>query len=102
MHGSRRPTLRCMEDRGELLGARFADGFSGEQFAHPEALHLLKQHQNSVDKSPIHLSSYNPLNLAGILLPGKTFRVGSVNRFIIEAGIPIEIETEVPQLNLSA
>ncbi len=34
--------LRRMEDRGEVLGGRFVDGFSGEQFALPEAVGLLR------------------------------------------------------------
>ena len=35
--------FRRMEDRGEVHGGRFVDGFSGEQFALPEAVGLLKR-----------------------------------------------------------
>ena len=82
--------LRRMEDRGEIFGGRFVDGFSGEQFAHPEALALLKRHQQSATQTKIELSSYDPLNLSGILLPGDKFRMGSGNSFIIDDGIPVE------------
>jgi len=36
------PVLRRKEAQGELRGGRFAAGFSGEQFAAPEALDLLR------------------------------------------------------------
>jgi ATP-dependent Lhr-like helicase len=81
--------LRRMEDRGELFGGRFVDGFSGEQFAHPEALALLKR-QRSVSQTKIELNSYDPLNLSGILLPGNKFRMGSASSFIIDNAIPVE------------
>jgi len=91
--------LRRMEDRGELLGGRFVDGFSGEQFAHPEALALLKQHRQPVAQRNIELNSYDPLNLSGILLPGNKFRMGSANSFIIDSGIPVEQSADLYQLD---
>ncbi|MBE9549023.1 MAG: DEAD/DEAH box helicase [Proteobacteria bacterium] len=91
--------LRRMEDRGELMGGRFVDGFSGEQFAHPEALALLKGHRQLVSQQRIELNSYDPLNLSGILLPGNKFRMGSANSFTIENGIPLEQDADIYQLN---
>ena len=63
---------RRLEARGEIRGGRFVSGFSGEQFARPEALDLLR----AVRRSDSHageapdISNADPLNLAGIILPG--------------------------------
>ena len=66
------PVLRRMEARGEIRGGRFVAGFSGEQYARPEAIELLRavrrDEQHSDDQMPI--AHADPLNLAGILLPG--------------------------------
>ena len=63
--------LRRMEARGTVRGGRFVNGFSGEQFAHPDAVDALR----AVRKAPltgetIRLSAADPLNLTGIILPG--------------------------------
>jgi ATP-dependent Lhr-like helicase len=63
--------LRRMEARGTICGGRFVHGFSGEQFAHPDAVGMLRE----VRKRPrtgetVALSAADPLNLAGIVLPG--------------------------------
>ncbi|HYY17612.1 MAG TPA: hypothetical protein VE864_02140, partial [Streptosporangiaceae bacterium] len=63
--------LRRMEARGTICGGRFVHGFSGEQFAHPDAVGLLRE----IRKRPrtgetVALSAADPLNLAGIVLPG--------------------------------
>ena len=81
--------LRRMEDRGELLGGRFVDGFSGEQFAHPEALALLKQANGSSAKKII-LSSYDPLNLAGVIISGKKIRM-DINIEINPNKVPVKL-----------
>src|SRR6202007_1017538 len=63
--------LRRMEARGTVRGGRFAGGFSGEQFAHPDAVEALR----AVRKQPlsgetVRLCAADPLNLTGIVLPG--------------------------------
>ncbi len=63
--------LRRMEARGTICGGRFVHGFSGEQFAHPDAVGMLRE----IRKRPrtgetVALSAADPLNLAGIVLPG--------------------------------
>jgi ATP-dependent helicase Lhr and Lhr-like helicase len=63
--------FRRMEARGTVRGGRFVTGFSGEQFAHPDAVEALRL----VRKAPltgemIRLSAADPLNLTGIVLPG--------------------------------
>ncbi len=65
------PVLRRMEARGEIRGGRFVSGFTGEQFARPEALDLLRMMRRQTEKSGIiTVSNADPLNLSGIILPG--------------------------------
>jgi ATP-dependent Lhr-like helicase len=63
--------FRRLEARGLIRGGRFVNGFSGEQFAHPDAVEVLRQ----VRKQPrngetIRLPAVDPLNLVGVVLPG--------------------------------
>jgi len=63
--------LRRMEARGTIRGGRFVAGFSGEQFAHPDAVDVLrtvrKQHRTG---QPVQISAADPLNLTAVVLPG--------------------------------
>jgi ATP-dependent helicase Lhr and Lhr-like helicase len=66
------PVLRRKEAQGELRGGRFVAGFSGEQFAAPEALDVLRSMRRS-DVHPendVQIANADPLNLAGVVLPG--------------------------------
>jgi ATP-dependent Lhr-like helicase len=63
--------LRRMEARGEIRGGRFISGFTGEQFARPEALELLRAvRRDSAKYTAIPVSNADPLSLSGIILPG--------------------------------
>jgi ATP-dependent helicase Lhr and Lhr-like helicase len=65
------PILRRMEARGEIRGGRFVSGLTGEQFARPEALDLLRTIRRNADHSVVVTpSNADPLNLTGIVLPG--------------------------------
>jgi ATP-dependent helicase Lhr and Lhr-like helicase len=65
------PVLRRMEARGEIRGGRFVSGFTGEQFARPEALDLLRAMRRHAENAPtVRVSNADPLNLTGIILPG--------------------------------
>ena len=65
------PVLRRMEARGQIRGGRFVAGFTGEQFAVPEALDLLRAVRRSETPSlPVDVPGADPLNLTGIILPG--------------------------------
>ena len=65
------PILRRMEARGEIRGGRFVSGFTGEQFARPEALELLRaMRRETVAALDIPVSNADPLNLSGIIMPG--------------------------------
>jgi ATP-dependent Lhr-like helicase len=65
---------RRLEDRGEVRGGRFVDGFLGEQFALPEAVESLRaQRKMPVGGSGerVTISAADPLNLVGIVVPGE-------------------------------
>ena len=63
--------FRRMEARGTVAGGRFVHGFSGEQFAHPDAVGLLREiRKRARDGETVRLSAADPLNLVGIVLPG--------------------------------
>jgi ATP-dependent helicase Lhr and Lhr-like helicase len=64
------PVLRRMEAKGEIRGGRFVSGFTGEQFARPEALDLLRAVRKDERDTSVTVSNADPLNLSGIILPG--------------------------------
>ncbi len=63
--------FRRLEARATIRGGRFVSGFSGEQYAHPDALEVLKavrkQHRTG---EIVRISGADPLNLTGVVLPG--------------------------------
>jgi ATP-dependent Lhr-like helicase len=62
--------FRRLEDRGVVRGGRFVSGFSGEQFASPEALESLRTAKNAVSEDVIEVAGGDPMNLVGIVVPG--------------------------------
>ncbi len=84
-------TLRRLEDRGEIRGGRFVSGFLGEQFALPYAVESLRAIKNKEpDGTGVILSAVDPLNLVGIILPGKRFAAFSGKKFVLTDGSKIE------------
>jgi ATP-dependent helicase Lhr and Lhr-like helicase len=64
--------FRRLEDRGEIRGGRFVDGFLGEQFALPVAVESVRAMRKlDAATGTITLSAADPLNLVGILVPGE-------------------------------
>ncbi|HIM46124.1 MAG TPA: hypothetical protein EYM34_07680 [Alphaproteobacteria bacterium] len=64
-------TYRRFETAGEIRGGRFVAGFSGEQFALPEAIVALRASRKSGACGRIDVvNAADPLNLVGIVLPG--------------------------------
>ena len=64
--------FRWLEDRGEIRGGRFVDGFLGEQFALPVAVESVRAMRNlALSGETMTLSAADPLNLVGILVPGE-------------------------------
>jgi ATP-dependent Lhr-like helicase len=81
---------RQLEARGEIRGGRFVAGFSGEQFALPEAVAKLRSTRRQDDDGAlVSLSGADPLNLAGILMPGPKLPAIASNRVLFRDGIAI-------------
>ncbi len=66
--------LRRMEARGEIRGGRFVAGYTGEQFALPEAIDALRAVRRDGDVPRIEVPAYDPLHLAATLVPGAALR----------------------------
>jgi ATP-dependent helicase Lhr and Lhr-like helicase len=83
---------RRLEARGEIRGGRFVAGFSGEQYALPEAVGLLrKTRRDAAADQWVSLSGADPLNLAGILTPGPRLAALTGNRVVYRDGLPIAV-----------
>ena len=81
--------LRRMEARGTARGGRFVAGLSGEQYALPEAVDLLRTVRRSeLDGSVVTLSAADPLNLVGIVVPGPRVPALHTNRVAFRDGTP--------------
>jgi ATP-dependent Lhr-like helicase len=82
--------LRRLEARGEIRGGRFVAGFSGEQFALPEAVGVLRSTRNEDKSGKLSaVSGADPLNLAGIVLPGPKVAALYSNRVVFRDGIAL-------------
>jgi len=81
---------RRLEARGEIRGGRFVAGFSGEQFALPDAIGLLRETRRKDGSDEwISLSGADPLNLVGILTPGPKLAALTGNRLLYRDGLPV-------------
>jgi ATP-dependent Lhr-like helicase len=79
---------RRLEARGEIRGGRFVAGFSGEQYALPEAIGLLREtRRRPPSEQWISLSGADPLNLIGVLTPGPRLAALTDNRLVYRDGI---------------
>jgi ATP-dependent Lhr-like helicase len=84
------PVYHRLEARGEIRGGRFVAGFSGEQFALPEAIPLLREvRRRPQDGSLVCISGVDPLNLCGTLLPGDKVPALAGNRILFRDGLPV-------------
>lgn len=83
---------RRMEMAGEIRGGRFVTGFTGEQFALPEAVEGLRALRKSGNLSAgveVKISACDSLNLAGIVLPGPRIPAVPTNFLILKDGIVV-------------
>jgi ATP-dependent helicase Lhr and Lhr-like helicase len=87
---------RQLEARGEIRGGYFVSGVSGEQFALPEAVGLLRSVRRTRaregQRSPselITISAADPLNLVGILSPGPRIAAITAHRILLRDGVPV-------------
>ena len=104
--------FRRLESRGDIRGGYFVGGLSGEQFARPEAIGLLR----SLRKMPpegklVAVSAADPLNLVGVLTPGPRIPTVTGHRILLRDGIPVAVlkagevfalngETEKPERSI--
>jgi ATP-dependent Lhr-like helicase len=83
---------RRLESRGDIRGGRFVAGFSGEQFALPEAVGRLREvRRQGASGAFVSLSGADPLNLVGILTAGPKLAALTGNRVLYRDGVPIAL-----------
>ena len=79
-----------LEARGDVRGGRFVGGISGEQFALPEAIGMLRAIRRAgAQESLISVSAADPMNLVGIIIPGPRITAHTSNRILYQDGAPI-------------
>jgi ATP-dependent Lhr-like helicase len=82
--------FRRLEARGEIRGGRFVQGFAGEHFALPEAVSMMREVRKRRDGNElVSISSADPLNLTGIITPGKRIAAQTGYRIVYKDGKPI-------------
>jgi ATP-dependent Lhr-like helicase len=83
-------TFRRLEDRGEIRGGRFVSGFIGEQFAVPAAVESLRALRHApATGQVVTISSADPLNLVGVILPGERIPAVSGRVVRLRDGVPV-------------
>src|SRR5438876_938465 len=89
--------FRRLEARGEIRGGRFVDGFVGEQFALTVAVESMRATRNMPETGEsITLSAADPLNLAGVLVPGERTPAISGKTVSYRDGVAVESEQHSP------
>jgi ATP-dependent Lhr-like helicase len=83
--------FRRLEDRGEVRGGRFVDGFLGEQFGLAVAVESLRAARKLAPSGEtITLSAADPLNLVGTLVPGERVPAISGRMVSFRDGVAVE------------
>jgi ATP-dependent Lhr-like helicase len=79
-----------MEARGTARGGRFVTGFTGEQYALPEAVDQLRAVRRAERSGEVvRVSATDPLNLVGILTPGPRVPAVRTNTVVYCDGLPV-------------
>ena len=90
--------LRRLEDRGLVRGGRFVSGFSGEQYALPQAVEQLTQTRKSPRTGErVTVNATDPLNLVGVVVPGATVPAVRTNAVTYVDGIPADEHDAAPE-----
>jgi len=81
--------LRRLEARALVRGGRFVSGPNGEQYALPEAVDALRRVRRS-ERAGEHIraSAVDPVNLAGVVLPGPRVPAQAGSTLLFVDGIP--------------
>ncbi len=96
--------LRRMEARGEIRGGRFVEAFRGEQFALSEAVDALRAIRRAEPSGEeVAVSTADPLNLVGIILPGPRLAASAAGLVRLRDGKLVEQPpaTMLPQASQS-
>jgi ATP-dependent Lhr-like helicase len=89
--------LRRMELQGRIRGGRFIAGIGGEQFALPETVKALRTCARDLQEQPEHvmtrrvINATDPLNLVGVIMPGRKIPSLAKNRILFENGLPVAV-----------
>ena len=76
-----------LEARGDIAGGRFVDGMSGEQFALPEAVDMLRKIESSKEQGEmVRLNACDPAHLTGRILPGPKIAELASNAVVYRDG----------------
>ncbi|AEU38604.1 DEAD/DEAH box helicase [Granulicella mallensis] len=93
------PVLRRLEARGEIRGGRFVSGPFGEQYALPEAVESLRTARREAtaraEEAPLVVAAADPLNLAGIIVPGERVSAVPGREVSFRNGVVVEEEGAV-------
>src|SRR6201984_2465322 len=91
---------RRLEDRGEIRGGRFVDGFLGEQFALPVAVESVRAMRKlETGQGTIPVRAAGPLNLVVILVPGERVAAVSGNSVKYRDGTSIAVLAVTPSVD---
>ena len=96
-----RREFRRLEARGEIRGGRFVAGFTGEQYALPEAVETLRR----VRRAPaggalVTVGAADPLNLTGIVCLGDRVPATASTRIAFRDGVPVATQTGTRKMDL--
>ena len=102
VHRDLLPVLRRLEARGEIRGGRFVSGPFGEQYALPEAVDSLRAARRETaaraNEAPVTIAAADPLNLAGIVVPGERVPAVPGRELQLLNGAVVEDETSAPAI----
>lgn len=85
--------FRRLEARGEIRGGRFIASLTGEQYALPEALAMLRAVKKKEKTHQIYtISAVDPLNFTGVITPGRRISNLTNNKIMYRDGIPIAVK----------
>jgi len=95
---------RRLEARGEVRGGRFVGGFSGEQYALPEAVAALRAVRRAEASGElVAVSGADPLNLVGSIVPGPAVAALAGNRVLYRDGVAVAVrESDATRLLVEA
>ena len=85
--------FRNLEARGEIRGGGFVEGVWGEQFALTEAVNRLRIiRREPKDGALVSISAADPLNLTGVITPGRHVPSQFKNRILYRDGVPVAVK----------